>query len=138
MDINQENYRLLLELVPMLLEPKATTGLITCGASPLHIDLLHSFGKTSILSLSQYCNHPLGYAVADPSMMIAVHTDSETVQALSFQNFLGIRMASDVSTKATMNQFLGHWLANLLANGGHVLMAGRKIPNERAVRQEYL
>jgi uncharacterized protein YqiB (DUF1249 family) len=83
---------------------------------PLYIDLLHSFGKTSILRLSQYCHHPLGYAVADPSMMIAVHTDSKAVQTLVFQNFLGIRMAPDVSSKVTMNQFLEHWLANLLAN----------------------
>lgn len=116
----------------MLLELKTATVMTTCGASPLHIDLLHSFGKTSILSLSQYCNHPQGYAVADPSMMIAVHTDSKTVQALVFQNFLGIRMVSDESSKATMNQFLGHWLANLSASGWHVLMAGRKIPIERA------
>lgn len=125
MDINQKNYQQLLKLVPMLLEQKATTVLTTCGARPLHIDLLHSFGKKSILSLSQYCDHPLGYTVADPSMKIAVHADSETVQALVFQNYLGIRIASDVSTIATMNQFLGHWLAYLLASAGHVLTAGR-------------
>lgn len=100
----------------MLAELKATTVLTTCGASPLHIDLLHSFHKTSILTLSHYCDHPLGYTVADPSVTIAINTASETVQALAFQNFLGIRVASDASAKATMNQFLGHWLAGLLAN----------------------
>ena len=33
-------------------------------------------------SLCQYCEHPAGYTVADPSMMIAVYMDTETVEAL--------------------------------------------------------
>lgn len=115
MDINQRNYQKFLALLPRLLDIKATTVLKTCGASPIYINHIHSSGKKSILSLSQYCDHPLGHMVADPSMTIAIHTDSETVQALAFQNFLGIRIASDASAEATMNQFLGHWLAGLLA-----------------------
>lgn len=130
MDLNQENYAKLLELIPMLSELKSTTSMTTSGATPLHIDLLYSYGKTTMISLSQYCEHPAGYSVPDPSMMIAVCMASETVAALVFQNFLGTRCAyiddtpaSDVSIKATLNQFLGYWLRNLLAEGKRVITA---------------
>lgn len=138
MDLNQENYARLVELIPTLPELKSTTSMTTSGATPLHIDVLYSYGKIAMISLSQYCEHPAGYSVPDPSMMIAVCMDSETVEALVFQNFLGTRCAyiadtsaSEVSTKTTLNEFLGHWLSNLIAEGKRVTTAG-KILDESA------
>lgn len=62
--------------------------------------------------------------VADPSMMIAVSTEIETIEALIFQNYLGVRRiyfddksASCVSVKREMNKFLGCWLDLLLEEG---------------------
>jgi uncharacterized protein YqiB (DUF1249 family) len=116
MDINQENYAKLLALVPMLPDLKSATAMTTSGETPLHIDLLYTYGKTAMISLCQYCEHPAGYTVADPSMMIAVYMDSETVEALVLQNYLGARRiyfddisVSGVSVKHTMNRFLGKW-----------------------------
>jgi uncharacterized protein YqiB (DUF1249 family) len=132
MDINQKNYARLLQLIPMLSELKSTTSMTTSGATPVYIDLLYSYGKTAMISLSQFCEHPPGYTVADPSMMIAVCMARETVEALVFQNFLGTRCAyiddiseSDLSIKTTLNQFLGYWLDNLLAEGNRVTIAGK-------------
>jgi uncharacterized protein YqiB (DUF1249 family) len=90
-DLNQKNYVRLLTLIPMLHRLKSATSMTTSGATPLHIHLLYSYGKTAMLSICQYCEHPAGYTVADPSMMIAVYSDSETVEALVFQNYLGER-----------------------------------------------
>jgi uncharacterized protein YqiB (DUF1249 family) len=130
MNLNQENYKRILNLIPMLKELKSATELTTTGATPLHIDLLYRYGETAMISLCQYCEHPAGYTVPDPSMMIAVCMASETVEALVFQNFLGTRCAyiddtsaSDLSIKATLNQFLGYWLDNLLTEGKRVIIA---------------
>ena len=138
MDITQKNYAKLLELIPMLPELKSATSMATRGASPLHIALLYSFGQTSMLSLSQYCEHPQGYTVADPSMIIAVYMDNKSAEALVFQNYLGSRRiyfddiaVSGGTIKTEMNQFLGQWLANLLAEGGHIV-ADQTYPEDRA------
>jgi uncharacterized protein YqiB (DUF1249 family) len=132
MDINKKNYARLLTLVPMLPELKSATAMTTSGETPLQIDLLYSYGKTAMISLCQYCEHPAGYTVADPAMMIAVYMDSETVEALVFQNYLGERRiyfddisVFSMSVKASMNQFLGNWLDNLLEKGEYLIIGDR-------------
>jgi uncharacterized protein YqiB (DUF1249 family) len=116
------NFRKLLALVPRLNEIEFSIIKIPANTA-LHVEVLYRFGSTVILSLSQYGEHPLGGVVADPSMIVAAYAETATVEALTFQNYLGIRRvyfdgiagAADISKKSSMNQFLGHWLANLLA-----------------------
>jgi uncharacterized protein YqiB (DUF1249 family) len=109
-------------------EMKSATSMTTRGANPLHVALLYLFGQTVVLNLRQYGDHPLGYTVASPSMIIAVYLDSKSAEALVFQNYVGSRRIffDDIAVsggpiKAEMNQFLGQWLANLLAEGGHFI-----------------
>ncbi|WP_143752484.1 hypothetical protein [Massilia psychrophila] len=61
MNVNQENYKKLLKIVPMLKEMTSATT------------LLASSGATALMSLCQYGEHPVGHTVAEPSMIIAVY-----------------------------------------------------------------
>jgi uncharacterized protein YqiB (DUF1249 family) len=64
------------------------------------------------------------HVVADPSMVVAVYSGLSSVEAPVFQNYLGTRriyfddvsVAADMSIKLSMKQFLGNWLAALLAD----------------------
>jgi uncharacterized protein YqiB (DUF1249 family) len=124
MDIHQKNYRKLLQLIPTLHEIKSAATLTAPGTKNLSIDILHRHHKTSIIAISQYSEHPAGHMVADPYMTIAVYSEIQTIEALTFQNYLGQRqtyideiMLFDLEVQAQMNQFLGHWLTSLLAEG---------------------
>ena len=132
MDIAQKNYDRLLELIPTLPALGPATSMTTHGEKPLHIAILYSYGQTVVLNLSQYGDHLQGYTVANPSMIIAVYLDSKSAEALVFQNYVGSRRIffDDVAVsggpiKTGMNQFLGQWLANLLAEGGHIIVDQR-------------
>ncbi|MDM5182010.1 DUF1249 domain-containing protein [Massilia sp. DJPM01] len=124
MNIYQQNYRKLLALVPMLHEMGIADKNKVPDYGALNVDVLYRFNEVSLISISQYCEHPLGHMVADPSMMIAVSTELETIEALIFQNHLGVRRIyfddkseSCVSVKLEMNKFLGCWLDVLLEGG---------------------
>lgn len=124
MDIYQQNYRKLLQLIPTLHEIKTITKFTALGFMDLHIGVLNRHNKKLHLSISQFCEHPLGHMVADPCVTITVCSETETIEALTFQNYLSQRQVyrDDMtlvspSVKMEMNLFLGQWLTNLLAEG---------------------
>jgi uncharacterized protein YqiB (DUF1249 family) len=125
MDICKTNFLKLLALWPTLREMKPTKIDVPRG-TPLYVDVLSRRGSTAMLSLSQYCILPSGHVVADPTMIVAVNAGTGTVEALVFQNYLGMRHThsdqvekiGDLAVVTPMNQFLGHWLANVNSERG--------------------
>ena len=130
-DIYEANYRKLMALVPTVHEGRSFVIEMN-GCSALSVEVLYRFGPTMMLSLSQHCEHPLGHVVADPSMIVAVYSGISSVEARVFQNHLGTRriyfddiaVSADISIKRSMNQFLGDWLASLLASRAVLANAG--------------
>ncbi len=116
------NFNKLLALVPTLTNINSVDVEIP-GCATLYVKVESRFGPTTTLRLSQFSVHPSGQTIADPSLLVAISARDKTAEALVFQNYLGIRRVNsddatataDESLKSSMNQYLGHWLAHLLA-----------------------
>lgn len=123
MDARKVNFLRLLEILPSLREITSTRVEVP-GSIPLYVDVISRSGPRATISLSQYCIHPSGHVVADPSMIIAVDAAAGSVETIVFQNFLGVRRAHVVDVEKSsagvstepMNQFLGHWLAQIISD----------------------
>lgn len=129
MDIYQRNYRKLLQLIPMLHEIKSAVKLTAPGFMDLNVDVLQHHHKKTVIALSHYYKHPSGDMIADPDMTIAVYSEAQTIEALTYQDCFGYRRvysddmtAFSPSTKKELNSFLGQWLTNLLEQS-HTLQA---------------
>lgn len=127
MNIYCRNYRKLLKLIPTLLDIKTAAKLTAPGYMDLNVDILNRHHKKIVIALSHYYKHPSGDMIADPDMTIAVYTESESVEVLTYQDCFGYRTvySEDMSAfsptaKKELNSFLGQWLTNLL-NQGHTL-----------------
>ena len=124
MDTYQKNYRKLLQLIPTLYQIKSAAKLTAPGYMNLNLDILNRHHKKTVIALSHYYKHPSGDMIADPDMTIAVYSENETIEALTYQDCFGYRkvydddlMAFSPSTKKELNSFLGQWLTNLLEQG---------------------
>jgi uncharacterized protein YqiB (DUF1249 family) len=54
MDLNQKNYAMLQNLIPVL--PEAATSIVAvAGFAPLHIDIVFRDRGTTMISLCRYC-----------------------------------------------------------------------------------
>lgn len=129
MDIYHQNYRKLVQLIPTLHEIKSAVKLIAPGFMDLNVNILHCHHKKIVIALSHYYKHPSGDMIADPDMTIAVYSEAQTIEALTYQDCFGYRRvysddmtAFSPSTKKELNSFLGQWLTNLLEQG-HTLQA---------------
>lgn len=128
MNIYCQNYQKLLKLIPTLLDIKTAAKLTAPGFMGLNVDIVNRHHKKIVVALSHYYKHPSGDMIADPDMMIAVYTDAESVEVLTYQDCFGFRtvyspdgMAYSPSSKKELNSFLGQWLSNL-AEQGHALL----------------
>jgi uncharacterized protein YqiB (DUF1249 family) len=126
MNIYCRNYKKLLELIPTLLDIKTSTKLTAPGFMNLNV-ILNRHHKKIVVALSHYYKHPSGDMIADPDMMIAVYTETESVEVLTYQDCFGFRtvysadgMAFSPSAKKELNSLLAQWLTNL-AEQGHSL-----------------
>lgn len=127
MNIYCRNYQKLLKLIPTLLGIETAAKLTAPGFMNLNIDILNRHHKKIVIALSHYYKHPSGDMIADPDMTIAVYTEAESVEVLTYQDCFGCRRvysedmsAFSPSAKKELNSFLGQWLTNLL-NQGHTL-----------------
>jgi uncharacterized protein YqiB (DUF1249 family) len=127
MDIYHRNYQKLLKLIPTLLDIKSAAKLTASGFMDLNVDILLRHHKKIEIALSHYYKHPSGDMIADPDMTIAVYTEAQSVEVLTYQDCFGYRkvysddmMAFSPSTKKELNAFLGQWLSNLLEQGHEI------------------
>jgi uncharacterized protein YqiB (DUF1249 family) len=97
----------------------------------LNLDVLERSSGYKRIALSHYYSHPSGDLIADPDMEVAVFFDRELAEALTYQDAFIYEAAyndrdsvPDPETHTRINEFLEHWLDNLIEQG-HVLPRGR-------------
>lgn len=127
MNIYCRNYKKLLKLIPTLLDIKTAAKLTAPGFMNLNVDILNRNHKKVVIALSHYYKHPSGDMIADPDITMAVFTETESVEVLTYQDCFGFRTVYSAdgkvfspSTQKELNSFLEQWLTNL-AEQGHTL-----------------
>ena len=124
MDLYQENYIKLLQLLPDLHEMNAPAKLIALGHTDVHVDVIEHHKHRLVLRMSHYLQRLHGAAIPDPDMTIEVYPLAETVGALTYIDCFGSRkvfclelMAFSPMAKAELNNFLDQWLTKMIAEG---------------------
>jgi len=123
--IYEQNYQLLKQLVPDL----ETVPLETAhrksksnGYMDLSFEILSWDPDQFTCAMAHYFEQN-GDLVADPDMEIRVIPSRQMAEALSYQDQFGFQMVYpepgkvDLRAKKELNQFLGQWLQNLIAQG---------------------
>ena len=123
-DQYQNNYKKLLQLIPALNEMTGPATLVAIGKTNVHVDVIERHKHRLILRMSHYLQRLHGAAIPDPDMTIEVFPLAETVGALTYIDCFGSRkvfcpemMAFSPLAKAELNNFLGQWLTNMIAEG---------------------
>ncbi|MEN8180453.1 MAG: DUF1249 domain-containing protein [Pseudomonadota bacterium] len=127
LDLSEENYRLLMRLVPDL--PKLKGRLISSRVQgmDLHLEVQEQTPYTSLIHLTYYFPHAEGHA-PDPDAQLRVYHDSRQVDVLDLsQSALPLRRWGANPTleqRWKINLFLSKWLA-YCALQGHEFAAVR-------------
>lgn len=124
MDLYQENYRKLLQLLPGLHDMNGPVKLMALGHADVNIDVIERHKYRLVLRMSHYLERLHGPAIPDPDMTVEVFLGPETVGALTYSDCFGSRkvfcselMAFSPLAKADLNHFLGQWLTKMIADG---------------------
>lgn len=124
MDLYQQNYRKLLQLLPTLHEINGPAKLTTLGHNDVNIDVVERHKHRLILRMSHYLELLHGAAIPDPDITVEVYLLAETVGVLTYSDCFGSRkvfcpelMAFSPLAKAELNNFLEQWLTKLIADG---------------------
>ena len=125
MTLPEKNYQLLLKIIPTLFEIKTAAKLHASGFMPLNVDILKKQPKKLLIALSHYYKHSSGDMIPDPDMVVIVHPEEKTIEAVTYQDCFGFRRVSsednfsiNSSTREELNLFLNQWLTNI-NNQGH-------------------
>jgi uncharacterized protein YqiB (DUF1249 family) len=127
-------YRKLTVLIPTLPEVPEYVKSQVPGFMDLNLDLLSRDGEIITVALSHYYEQN-GDLIADPDMVVRIDTKTETVEALTFQDTYTYREVYldgkrvDVKAKKELNEFLLHWLTNLI-DQGHKLVVVKGDANQ--------
>lgn len=124
MDIYQENYRKILQLIPTLHKMKSAAKLTAPGFMDLNVHIMHRHHKKLVIALSHYYKHRSGDLMPDPDITIALYSATQTAEVLMYEDCFGYRKvysddgtAFSPSNKKELNSFLEQWLTNLLKQG---------------------
>jgi len=124
MDLYQQNYRKLLQLLPGLHDMNGPAKLKALGHADVNIDVIEQHKHRLVLRMSHYLERLHGPAIPDPDMTIEVFLAAETVGALTYNDCFGSRrvfcpemMAFSPMAKAELNNFLDQWLSKMIADG---------------------
>jgi uncharacterized protein YqiB (DUF1249 family) len=124
MDLYQENYRKLLQLLPGLHDMNRPAKLTALGHDDVNIDVIERHKHRLVLRMSHYLERLHGAAIPDPDMTIEVYLTAETVGVLTYCDCFGSRkvfcpelMAFSPLAKAELNHFLDQWLTKMIADG---------------------
>jgi len=122
--IYEQNYKRLKKLIPDLdiltveTHRKSKSGgfmdlsfeVLSCGTDQFTCAMAHYFEQN-------------GDLIADPDMEIRVVPSMQMIEALTYQDQFGFRVVYpeagkvNLQAKKELNQFLGQWLKNLIAQG---------------------
>ncbi|UTY57393.1 DUF1249 domain-containing protein [Massilia sp. erpn] len=124
MDLYKENYRKLLQLLPVLHDINGPARLTALGYSDVNIDVIERHKHRLVLRMSHYLERLHGSAIPDPDMTVEVFLAAETVGALTYTDCFGSRkvfcpelMAFSPLVKAELNSFLSQWLTKMIDDG---------------------
>jgi uncharacterized protein YqiB (DUF1249 family) len=124
MDLYQQNYRKLLQLLPDIQHMNGPAKLIALGHNDVNIDVIERHKHRLVLRMSHYLERLHGAAIPDPDMTVEVFLACETVGALTYCDCFGSRkvfcpelMAFSPLAKAELNNFLDQWLTKMIADG---------------------
>lgn len=126
MDLFEQNYRQLLQLLPALHDMCGPVKLVALGKTDIHVDVIERHPHRLVLRLSHYLERLHGAAIPDPDITVEVYLLAETVGVLTYIDCFGSRkvfcpelMAFSPLTKAELNNFLNQWLSKMIADGRH-------------------
>jgi len=125
-DIKIRIYRKLLKVIPDLLTIEEYGKSVVPGFMDLNLDILQRTTEKNIIALSHYYKHPSGDMIADPDMVIAVYTNREYAEALTYQDSFGYQSVMldswgvNVKLQRELNNFLSQWLTNLIEQGHQI------------------
>lgn len=123
--IYEKNYKKLLRLAPNLWSLDIGDDLksrVECYMD-LNLDVLEKQDNVMRIALSHYYKHPSGDMIADPDMEMRVNQETQTIEALTFQNSMfyhEVYLDENrfyPALKKSLNSFLGTWLGNCIAQG---------------------
>lgn len=123
MNIQKEIYRRLARVIPNLYSIKESGKSEVPGFMDFNLDILQRKGDVLRIAISHYYKHPSGDMIPDPDMEILVNRETETAEALTYQDVYvyqevhsedGTRNAS---LQRSLNEFLLMWLQNLHEQG---------------------
>lgn len=122
--IFKKNYQRLKKLVPDLdtLTPGSHRKSKSNGFMDLSFEILHCDTDHFTCAMAHYFELN-GDLIADPDMEIRVVPGMQMVEALAYQDQFGYQVVYpepgkvNLKAKKELNQFLGQWLRNLIAQG---------------------
>lgn len=124
MNLYQQNYRRLLELVPSLHALSGPVKLVALGHGDVHVEVIERHPHRVVLRMSHYLQGLHDAAIPDPDMTVEVYLLAETVGVLTYCDCFGSRkvfcpelMAFSPLAKAELNNFLEQWLNKMIADG---------------------
>ena len=124
MDLYQNNYRKLLQLLPQLHNISQPAKLTALGHNDVNIDVIKRHKHRLVLRMSHYLPRLHGPSIPDPDMTVEVFLAAEAVGALTYKDCFGSRrvfcaemMAFSPMAKAELNNFLDQWLTKMIADG---------------------
>ena len=91
MELYQQNYRKLLQLLPGLHDMGASAKLTALGHTDVNIDVIERHKHRLVLRMSHYLQRLYGAAIPDPDMTIEVYLMAETVGVLTYCDCFGSR-----------------------------------------------
>lgn len=125
MGLCEENYRVLMRLIPDLRRVHGEERSVLCGDQDLHLEVLEQAAYTTLLRLTYYFPHTDGLAHRtrdpDPDALLRVYHDAGQAEVLDLrQTALPIHTHyryPALETKWKVNLFLSKWLAFCLTQG---------------------
>lgn len=124
MNLYEENYRKLLQLLPGLHDMRGPAKLTVHGHNDVNIDVIEWHKHRLVLRMSHFIQRAYGSAIPDPDMTLEVYLLAETVGVLTYCDCFGSRkvfcpelMAFSPLAKAELNNFLDQWLTKMIVDG---------------------
>ena len=123
MNIQKENYKLLIRVIPNLYSIKESSKSETPTFMDFSVDILQINGDVLRIAISHYYKHQSGDMIPDPDMEITVNRKTETVEPLTYQDTYGYQEvysedgSCNQQLQHSLNEFLLMWLNNLYEQG---------------------
>lgn len=123
MTIYEQNFKRLLKLQPELAQLRCSLVALDETLVDMMLEVVEQHKFTTVVRLSQALPIPID-VVSLPSMTVRVYHDARVAEVLAYQNHRRFQPKYDypnskmlqVREKRRVNEFLGEWLDNCLAN----------------------